>query len=147
MELIVNLIKQFASKTMLIFCMTGATFSVFAADQSEGAIANRIAPVGAIYLDGEIETANTATQSTEPAGPRTADKIYNTYCVACHGTGAAGAPIKGNAEAWAPRIAKGEATLIKHAFEGFNAMPARGTCSDCTDEELTETVQLLMKGM
>jgi len=98
-------------------------------------------------LDGEIENAKTTTQPTEPTGPRTAEKIYNTYCVACHGTGAAGAPIKGNAEAWGPHIAKGEATLIKHAIEGFNAMPARGTCADCTDEELTDTVCFLIKGM
>jgi len=143
----VNLIKQFASKTMLILCITGATFGISAADQSEEAIANRIAPVGDVYLDGEIENANTTTQPTEPTGPRTAEKIYNTYCVACHGTGAAGAPIKGNAEAWGPHIAKGEATLIKHAIEGFNAMPARGTCADCTDEELTDTVCFLIKGM
>nr|WP_205962946.1 cytochrome c5 family protein [Psychromonas sp. SA13A] len=119
----------------------------FTQDLSEEAIANRVAPIGDVYIDGEIETASAGNDSSEPAGPRSGEKIYNTYCVACHATGAAGAPIKGNADAWQPRVAQGEETLITHAIQGFNAMPARGTCSDCSDDEIASTVKFLIKDL
>jgi len=123
------------------------TASVFAQNFSEDDIAARIAPIGDVYLDGEIVTASTKNESDEPAGPRSGEKIYNTYCVACHATGAAGAPKKGDAVAWQPRVAHGEATLVKHAMEGFNAMPAKGTCADCSEDEITATVKYLIEGL
>lgn len=138
---------QLIKRITLLIGLTASIFTATAFASSEEDIAARIAPVGGVYLDGEIATASTASDSGEPAGPRSGEKVYNTYCVACHGTGAAGAPIKGNADAWAPRIAQGEATLIKHAIEGLNAMPANGTCSDCSDEEMTATVQFLIQGL
>ena len=94
MELTVQLIKCI---TLLI----GLTASLFTATAfAEEDIAARIAPVGDVYLDGEIATASTKNESEEPSGPRSGEKIYNTYCVACHATGAAGSPIKGDADAW-----------------------------------------------
>lgn len=142
MEFIVQLIKRI---TLLI----GLTISLFTATAfaNTGSIAERIAPVGDVYLDGEIVTASTSVASSEPAAPRSGEKVYNTYCVACHGTGAAGAPLKGDAELWAPRIATGKEQLIKHALEGFNAMPARGTCANCSDDEIVATVEFLIKGL
>jgi len=141
MEFTVQFIKHI---TLLIgLTVSLLTASVFA----DTSIAERIAPVGDVYLDGEIATANTASASNEPAEPRSGEKIYNTYCVACHATGAAGAPIKGDAIAWEPRVAQGEEVLVEHAINGFNAMPARGTCSNCSDDEIVATVQFLIKGM
>jgi len=119
----------------------------FAQDLSDEAIATRIAPISDVYIDGEIATASTANNSDEPAEPRSGEKVYSTFCIACHGTGAAGAPIKGDAAAWAPRIAKGQDTLIKHAISGFNAMPAKGTCSNCSDDEIIATVKFLTEGL
>ncbi|MEP2614970.1 c-type cytochrome, partial [Marinobacter alexandrii] len=62
----------------------------------------------------------------------------------CHNTGAAGAPKKGDAAAWAPRIDKGMETLISHAVNGFNAMPAKGGCASCPDEEIASAVEYLV---
>jgi cytochrome c5 len=145
MELTVQLIKRITLLIGLTTILCSAT--VFSQTMSKGDIEERISPVGNVYLDGEIITANTVSESNEPAGPRSGEKIYNTYCVACHSTGAAGAPIKGDATAWVDRVAQGEEILIKHAIEGFNAMPARGTCGDCSDEEVAATVQFLIKGL
>lgn len=133
----------------LLIALTMSLFSAtsIAQDLSDEAIANRIAPVSDVYLDGEIVTASSNTNSDEPAAPRTGEKVYNTYCVACHGTGVLGSPKKGDATAWGPRIAKGEETLVNHAINGFNAMPARGTCSNCSDDEILATVQFLTKGL
>ncbi|MFT4836407.1 MAG: cytochrome c5 [Psychromonas sp.] len=141
-----NLIKRIT----LLIGLTISLFSTagFAQDLSKAAIAERIAPVGSVYLDGEIMTAQQEpTEPAEPAGPRSGEKIYNTYCVACHGSGVLGAPKKGDADAWQPRIAQGPETLLKHALEGFNSMPAKGTCSDCSEQEIVSTIAFLTNGL
>ena len=68
---------------------------------------------------------------------------YNTYCVACHSTGAAGAPISGDAAAWADRKAKGVDALVASAKAGKGAMPPMGLCADCTDDELKDIVTFM----
>ena len=104
-------------------------------------IRERIAPVGQVCLQGE-ECGNAAPAAAETAsGPRSGDEVYNAACTACHSTGAAGAPVVGNADAWAPRIEKGMDTLISHAINGFNAMPAKGGCGSCSDEEIQAAVE------
>lgn len=72
------------------------------------------------------------------AGPVQAASIadkYNKSCAACHNTGAAGAPKKGDKAAWAPRLKKGDAVLLKSVKNGLRAMPAKGMCMDCTDAD------------
>lgn len=68
---------------------------------------------------------------------------FNQYCIACHGTGAAGAPKAGDAAAWAPRIGVGLEALLASAKAGKNAMPPKGLCSECTDAELKEVIQFM----
>lgn len=68
---------------------------------------------------------------------------YNMYCVACHGTGAAGAPKPGDVEAWKPRLAVGIDGLVTSAKAGKNAMPPKGLCSECTDADLKEIIQFM----
>ncbi|SEQ29502.1 Cytochrome C oxidase, cbb3-type, subunit III [Amphritea atlantica] len=70
--------------------------------------------------------------------------LYNTKCMACHMTGAAGAPIFGNAEQWGPRAAKGIDALLVSATNGLNAMPPKGTCMDCTESELKGAIQYML---
>ncbi len=72
---------------------------------------------------------------------------YNVACVACHGSGIAGAP-KLEAEAWKGRLEKGEETLIKHAIEGFQGetgfMPAKGGRVDMSDAAITAAVKYMI---
>ena len=140
-----NLIKR----TSLLIGLTMSLFSAsgFTQNLSEAAIAERITPVGDVYLDGKIAIASEPTVSAEPAGPRGGEQIYNTYCVACHGTGVLGAPMKGDAAAWQPRIAQGSETMLRHAINGYNSMPANGTCGDCTDDDIASTIAFLTKGL
>src|SRR5690554_1448726 len=101
----------------------------------------RIQPVGEVCLQGqECGEAAAATQ-TASAGPRSGSEVYNAVCMACHTTGAAGAPVIGDSAAWAPRIAQGMETLFNHSLNGFNAMPAKGGCASCADEEITAAVE------
>lgn len=71
-------------------------------------------------------------------------KVYETYCFACHDSGAAGAPRLNDAERWQILLASGEAQLVEHTIKGIRAMPPRGTCADCTDQQLADTVRWML---
>ncbi|MGL6040961.1 MAG: c-type cytochrome, partial [Deefgea sp.] len=61
-------------------------------------------------------------------------EIYASVCMACHDSGAAGAPKLGDKAAWAPRLKDGVDSSIARAIKGINAMPAKGGYSG-SDEE------------
>lgn len=75
-----------------------------------------------------------------------AETTYMASCFACHSTGAAGAPKvgAGNAEAWAPRMEKGLDAVVQQAIKGFNAMPPKGLCFTCTDDDLRAVVEYMV---
>ena len=52
----------------------------------------------------------------------------------------------GDAGAWSPRVAKGMETLYTHAINGFNAMPAKGLCMTCSDDEVKAAVDHMVEG-
>lgn len=116
-----------------------ATFAKNPADYD--AIAERIKPVGDVYLAGSEPVVE------KPTGPRTGAQVYGTFCIACHSTGVSGAPIKGNADNWGPRLAQGQDVLKQHALNGFNAMPPKGTCMDCSDEEIVAAIHYMTEGL
>ena len=80
-------------------------------------------------------------------GGRSGKAVYNSTCVACHGTGASGAPKLGDKEAWAPRIEKGMDALMDSAMNGVpgTAMMAKGTCNDCSEEEMRAAVEYMVE--
>ena len=81
-----------------------------------------------------------------PAHP--GETVYNRSCFSCHAGGVAGAPVPGDAEAWAPRIAKGRAALLKSTKDGMPpGMPAMGLCNSCTDEQLEEAIDFMLQGL
>jgi cytochrome c5 len=115
---------------------------------SDRAVEERIRPVGTVCLEGEecgttMAAADTGGQQAA-SGPRGGQAIYDQYCATCHKTGAAGAPKLGDTAAWKSRIGKGMDTLLKHAWEGFKGMPAKGMCSDCSKEEMKAAVQYMV---
>ena len=65
-------------------------------------------------------------------------------CINCHGQGVNNAPILGNRKMWDKRIAQGEDTLVSHALNGYNMMPARGGNAALSDEEIRHAVQYMM---
>lgn len=71
-------------------------------------------------------------------------KVYKAKCAVCHDSGAAGAPKLGDKTAWASRIKLGEAQLVHNAIHGINAMPPKGTCMSCTDEQIADVVKYMM---
>ena len=68
---------------------------------------------------------------------------YQTSCMACHMSGAAGAPKTGDAAAWEERMAKGMDAMIASVKQGLNGMPPTGLCADCTDEEYKALIEFM----
>jgi cytochrome c5 len=68
---------------------------------------------------------------------------YNKSCMACHATGAAGAP-KSHVEAdWTARMEKGMETMVAHVTNGLNAMPPKGMCYDCSPEDYQALIEFM----
>ena len=130
------------NKITIAVALLLTTFGIYAsADTDEGSLAKRLAPVGQVYVAGA-----TAAVDAGPSGPRSGEKVYQTACFACHGTGALDAPKKGDVS-WEPRIAQGFDTLLKHSIEGIRNMPARGTCGDCSDDEIAAAIKFMIEGV
>src|SRR5450830_589174 len=118
------LLVQYVTTTKL----TGAGSN----SQAPEEVATRIAPVA--------NEGYTLKDANAPKVLQSGEAIYTTTCVACHGTGAAGAPKFGDAGAWGARIAQGYDTVVKHAIEGLRAMPAKGGNPDLDDVEVARAV-------
>lgn len=104
----------------------------------------RTQPDAKVCLQGEdCGGAATATVA-EAEVKKSPEEIYNSTCMACHATGAAGAPKVGDTGAWAPRIAQGLDTLHNHAISGFNMMPPKGTCGSCSDDDIKAVVDYMV---
>ncbi|RSZ43774.1 MULTISPECIES: c-type cytochrome [unclassified Variovorax] len=74
-------------------------------------------------------------ESLQPADPALR-AIYQRSCAACHTSVDAKAPLTGSTAQWKPRLDKGMDLLVKHAMEGFNAMPPKGLCADCSAADM-----------
>ena len=139
---------------LLAVGMTAASLSgaVLAADDmSPEAIAERIKPIGQVYTAKDLEGiagAGAAPAATASSGPRDGEAVFKGACFACHDTGAAGAPKRGDKAAWEPRIAQGIDTLKNHAFEGSmgksGMMPLRGTFANCSEEEIAHAIHYMI---
>jgi cytochrome c5 len=74
-------------------------------------------------------------QAARPHDPQLAER-YERSCMACHTVRSSGAPLTGFAPHWNARLSQGMDKLLMHAANGFNAMPARGQCNDCSMDDL-----------
>ena len=133
--------SKVSDRTQDVFTREGAEY--------QAVVAARIRPVGEVYLPGEEASAAAPTATTVPepepvAAALSGPQVYNSACLACHGAGIGGAPVLGNADAWAPRIAQGMDVLKGHAINGFQGsagfMPAKGGRTDLSDEEVAYAV-------
>jgi c(7)-type cytochrome triheme protein len=71
-------------------------------------------------------------------------QIVDTVCSACHVAGVLNAPKLGDVQDWMPRLQQGEEALIKHADEGFNAMPPKGGNPALSTEDIKLAVHHMM---
>lgn len=105
------------------------------------AIEDRIKPVGSVaVLDPNAPAEAAATEAPAPAPTAAAtqspEQIVTQVCAACHQAGVLNAPKIGAKEDWEPRMAQGLDTLVSHAVNGFNAMPANGGNPNLTEDDI-----------
>jgi len=156
-SLVIGIIAAIAlAFLVLAMKMSDQTQGVYTRDTAEfqAAVAERIRPVGQVYLPGEEQEADAPTVETaaEPdpvATVMTGPQVYNAACNACHGTGVGGAPIVGDTEQWAPRIAQGMDVLNDHAVNGFagdaiTPMLPKGGRVDLSDREIYDAVDYMV---
>ncbi len=117
-------------------------------------IQQRISPIGEVVLmdSEELEAVAAAAVSERPAveTQMTGPQVYNSACNVCHAApGVGGAPVFGDAEAWASRFEKDFDTLVDHALNGFQGdagfMPAKGGRTDLSDEEVIDAVVYMVE--
>jgi cytochrome c5 len=133
-------------------------------DLSETEVARAIAfmanQAGANFKEPEARPAAAVAASAPAAAPagahamaaaapsKTADagngkSIHDTTCVACHGSGVAGAPKDGDKAAWAPRLKTGMSSLYASALKGKNAMPPKGGNPSLSDADVKAAVDYM----
>jgi len=155
-SLVIGILAAFALAIwVLSMKMSDLTQGVYTrdADEYQAEVAARIRPFGQVYRPGQqheaaAPVAVTATVPEPVATLMTGPQVYNAACIACHGAGIGGAPVFGDAAAWAPRIAKGSDMLVQHALEGFTDvgfMPPKGGRVDLSDQEIRDAVNYMVE--
>ena len=160
--------SETAKTRLLVLALMNLSFLLLGSNAAaQQSIEENVRPAGNVCLAGQPCVGSTAgSASAAPAPARAAapvaavveevvetvaaavvevaafdlESTYQMSCFACHGTGAAGAPILGDAEAWAPRMEKGMDAVMANVVNGVNAMPPKGLCFTCTDEDLAALV-------
>lgn len=112
------------------------------AQEDNSALIDRIKPVG------QVQVAGAAPAGAAAAGPRSGKDIYSGACTACHAIGVLGAPKTQVAADWQPRLDdKGFDQVWKNAVDGIGAMPAMGTCGDCTEDDIKAAIEYMIEGI
>ena len=153
-SLVIGALAAFAIALLVVSIkMSDLTQGVYTRDAAEyqAAVAERIRPMSQVFMPGEEHTAAAPTVETVADVPPvattlTGPQVYNVACLACHGSGIGGAPILGDAAAWAPRIAQGDDLLKSHAIDGFTNvgfMPPKGGRVDLSDPEIHDAVDYM----
>jgi cytochrome c5 len=113
-------------------------------DNSIIALENRIAPIGKVKV--------AASNITQPSLNKIKDApillgktVFESKCILCHKNGVAGAPRLGNKPDWAPRIKKKFSLLLKHVTMGYQAMPPKGACLECSISDLEIAIRYMLE--
>ena len=129
--------------SILSLTLLASSFGLHAAPPgTRDEISERLMRAGEICMEGD-ECGVAAV--VVAAGNRSGQEIYDSFCFACHATGVSDAPILGDSEAWVVRLEKGVDTLWQTTLSGINLMPEKGSCVNCTDDELREALDYMLE--
>jgi cytochrome c5 len=113
---------------------------------------NAIARKMILLLGCLVLCAGCTDERSEPGGePSTtpaelSQKLSQTFvqtCALCHVRPSTGAPMVGDAEAWAKVLVKGIGPTLERTIQGYGGMPPGGQCFDCTLEELVQLIAFM----
>ncbi|KGP63247.1 cytochrome C [Legionella norrlandica] len=135
------------SISLMLLCFSAMLYAMDEVDRQQ--ILQRIQPIGKVRIQEEkgkvVETEVTKkTTSDTEIKKEPGQEIYDKYCSVCHKDGLAGAP-KFQSPDWKPRLdSKKIDGLLSSAIKGLNAMPAKGTCMECSDADLKAAIQYML---
>lgn len=107
---------------------------------TEEAMASRLVPPGASATVHVVQKAPEVVALSP-------DQIYQNYCSVCHNAGVAGAPVFGQVADWSPRVSQGLDTLLQHVEQGYKAMPPKGGCMTCSEDDLKLTIEHMLEAV
>jgi cytochrome c5 len=132
---------MFKKSLIVMFAVMVASAAWALSDKQRADIEARIAPAGKVCMQGDNTCGGAGAAAS--SGPRSGEQVYNTYCTACHSAGVLGAPKTGTAD-WTARIdAKGLDAVYANGVNGIGAMPPKGTCADCSDDEIHAAIDFM----
>lgn len=128
----------------IVFLLMSVNYAVCYGQVSrEEAIEKRIMPVARAHITQSVgEKAE--MKKVVKAAKFDVQAKYKTVCAACHATGAAGAPKVGDKDAWAKFLREDIEVVYYKAIHGNKGMPPRGTCSQCTDDQIKKLVDYMV---
>lgn len=109
-------------------------------------IIERIKPLGSVRIEGKSGASVPEVTLSQPVAKKLpGQETYENHCSVCHANGIAGAPKFQDVADWKPRLAKRNIEeLVASAIKGLNAMPPKGTCGQCSNEEMKNAVQFML---
>ena len=96
-----------------------------------------------VTQEAVAEVAETAKEGVKEGSIFDAATVYARSCTFCHQAGVSMAPKTHDTVAWETRKAKGMAVLIASVKSGLGAMPPRGMCNDCSDENYEALIEFM----
>jgi len=98
--------------------------------------------IALISLCGLLWFSPANAETTEPGRD-----TYQKYCAGCHDTGTGNAPRRSATDYWKKRLdtVVGRSVLTNNVIAGKGAMPPKGGCANCSEEELNKAVLYLIK--
>jgi cytochrome c5 len=137
---------------ILTIFLLATAFASFGAEGAEEdfdreEIEKRIAPIGKVHVVGKPAGEAGAKKAVAKAAAKQVpgQATYEGHCIVCHADGVAGAPKFRNAGDWQPRLAKSKIDeLVQIAIKGLNAMPPKGTCTECSEEDIKNAIQYML---
>lgn len=133
------MLKKYKYIIVLLIAIYSLSYNALSREER---ITNRIKPIGSVYLS---EGAQLEMMTKPKLGKDAGIKRYKSTCYICHDTGASGAPKLGDKATWTTRLKQSKETLYTHVLNGFNAMPAKGGCLNCSDEEIKMSVDYMLQ--
>lgn len=141
--------KQATSNMASATIEKGSELTTAAVDGSK-ALAASAAGATRSAAEKTMSAITPASSDTEASAAdlKQGESVYKSSCFACHGSGAAGSPILGDASAWSTRIEQGMDVLTQHAIAGYKGttgyMPPKGGFTNLSDEEVRNAVHYLV---
>lgn len=90
------------------------------------------------------EAPDVQVQSAAVVGKSPGESIYQQACALCHASGVGDAPILGERDAWAGRIAAGRDLMIASSLDGKGVMPPKGGQLQLSDEDIIAAVDYMI---